>query len=1282
MKHNLLSLLVTMLLAAFSPWAVADDFVNLTPRPKSMTTQGGTLTLPQSFTITYSGIDTPMAAEVSRFADQLRTVTGCDITLTEGAADGALITISAAPASTKEGGYTAVVSQSGITIKAREVLGMFYALQTIKKILPANVMAGVKDEAVTTYSLPLCTIVDEPRFAYRGFMLDVSRHFFTIDEVKRMIDVMAYYKLNNFHWHLSDDQGWRAEIKKYPKLTTVAATAPNCKFTDMDECTQYWINKPYGPYFYTQAEMKQVVDYAAERHITVIPEIDMPGHFCAALTAYPEFSCSPEGAHSVQTNGGVFTDVLNVANPDAVQFTKDILGELMEIFPSEYIHIGGDECPTTVWETNEQCKALKEKLGFSSFRELQTYFIKQLSEFVAQKGRKLSVWNEAITADGADLDLMKQTQAAVYCWYPADASVTKAASLNLPSIYTPFGPYYINRRQGSSEQDPPGAGSGTDDVKATYNQAPPTATTYGVQGTFWTEQVSDADYMEWLALPRLIAIAEIGWTPQSRRDFADFQLRMTADTTLLNYGNYRYCKYYMTGYEKPGSSSSSDKVMPHDNTADKSYYYRIISGGTDTNRKDRCIELLAEGSDLITQYAAKSAAAGVIWTNAQADADADNYDAQWWSLEQDAANPGHYALVCKAAPQGSLNPTPTATTTSGRWQYDYSNKHYAFQLGTAAYGTKGSNYYYSIASDNVSGKYLNSSMPGQGLAVNIYSDPTDGAGGQWEFQPFEDYGGTTPAVSFTPLEEGSTYLFSNAVEGFDATTITDDGEGTALKHSTDDFAQNAWTVEKSVVNTDGTQTLALRNVATGRYIGTTSSYVDKTGCPVSLAASATTLTLKQVSTNGHYRLLANSKSLFPLPSGLVYAGSTISGATYDAATKQGAEWNAKKVRVITFVCTDEQGNSLGTLHRSFPADAVTIITAAECPVFKNTQLTGFSFTDESTVSATYARTAYALTLRCTTPQGAVIAEEEHAVPVGEAYTVSYPTLKHFTFESAETAEGTQLRPAADATITATYSTNALIGASGVVATVTSLENGKSYLLYDASSDDSRVGYRRIVKSTKQINRSFSADNLDPSAVWTLEGAGSSFKVKNDYYNLYVPALQRSTPTTASATGASFTFTLNSDGETWNVKGANGQYWDGIEDGSLVGWNQGTGHPIRINTFHAQPYYTVTITCLDTEGNTLQESEKLLAADEDYPLVFPTIDGYTLQSASGNENYQGVVDDYLRVTLTYKSSASGIGSVTTDNQTPRTAIYDLQGRRLQQVARPGFYIINGQKTLVR
>lgn len=1275
------------MLLSLLPGAIgAQSFVNLTPRPKNMTVGTGSLALPAQFTISYTGLDADAVNEVNQFANEYTAVTGAQVSV---AADDAtaLFQVSLLPASSslKDEGYQLNVTTSKVTIQAKSALGFYYAFQSVKKMLPANVMAGVKDAKVTAYPLPVVNITDEPRFEYRGFMLDVSRHFFTINEVKRMIDIMACYKMNAFHWHLTDDQGWRLPVKKYPKLTTIGATAPNSRFTDMYELTQYWINKPYGPYSYTEDEIKEVVAYAKERHIEVIPEVEMPGHLTAAMTAYPEFSCTPEGSHEVWSDGGISNDILNVANPAAVQFAKDVFDVLVELFPSKTIHIGGDECPVTAWTKNAECQAAYKRLGLTNYRQLQSHFTQEMAEYAKSKGRKLAVWNESITADGADLDIMKGTDATVYCWMPADNAVAKASQLGMQSIYTPWGPYYINRRQGNSAKDPVNAGDGSDNVQKTYNQNIPSGTTRGVQGTFWCEHVSDTDYLEWLALPRLIAVAERGWTPESGKDFSDFQKRMSADTVMLNYGNYKYCKYYMLDADNGGGETTM--VLPKVNTNDKKYYYRIISGGTDATRVGRCIELIAEGSSLLTEYAGKNVAVGRLWTNAKANEGDANYDYQWWSLEEDPANPGKYALVCKAQPNGSVNPTPTATNNSGRWNYDNDAKHYNFTLGTGGYGQKGDNYYYTIASDKVNGQYLNSSMGGQGLAVNLWNDPLSGNGGCWEFAPKENYGGgsTTEPVTFDYLQEGKTYTLTNAVEGFNATALADDNKGTTLKNSTDAFANNAWTVEASTINADGSQTVKVKNVATGRYITSLGNFASRQGFPVSVGTvpANANVTISYVPKYKDLRIKVGGKSLFALPAGTVNAGATTAAdASYDAARNQGAEWTATEVKCITLNCVDDKGNNLGTFTRSIPV-SVTEVTKELCPEIKNnTVQTIEESTIANTYNVTYKRSAYALTFNCTDTKGVIISKNEVEVPVGESYRVQLPTPKYYTFESCELTDGQSLTPTADATYQVTYTTDAIMGVKADGDVVTKLEAGKSYLIYDATTAAGRAGYRAI-KEGNAINRYLKAEGLQPNAVWTLvRTAANTFRVKNEYKNLYVPQLGRSQATTAATTGDAFTFTLNADAETFNVKGTNGMYWDGIEDGSLVGWNGGTGHPIRVSTFYGLPMYTVTLECVDEAGKKLSSTTQLIAAGEAYTIVAPTIEGYTLQSITGNEGYEGTVEGYLNIKATYKSNVvDGISEVSTEAN-KQHSIYDLQGRRLQQVQQRGIYIINGQKVLVK
>ncbi len=538
------------------PIAFADRFINLTPAPAEIVVGEGDFKIPNGMKIAAKGLSREMEAEVVAFINDFNKATGLNV---RQAKRGQMV-ISVNPDISPEG-YNLEVNTQGITLAASTPTGLYYGLQTIKKVLPANVMACKPGAATAEYVLPEMVVMDEPAYGYRGFMLDVSRHFFTADEIKRMLDVMSYYKLNRFHWHLTDDQGWRLPMEKYPKLTTVGATAPDVRITDMHQKKQYMAGKPYGPYSYTKEELRDIVDYAAKRHIEVIPEVDMPGHFVSALVAYPEFSCAPWADRQVWSRVGVSKDVLNVANPEAVEFASNVIDELADIFPYPYIHIGGDECPADAWETNADCRALMEKEGMDNARLLQSRFIKQMADRAATHGKKLYVWNEALTSNGADSLMLKDIDATIFAWWPADESVRKATANNLPVVYTPFGPYYINRRQ--SPDSAPGAGKGDDDVKRVYEVVPfatavpgSESNHLGVQGTFWTEYVSDAEYMEHLALPRLIAIAEAGWTPQSKKKFADFQKRITADAELLDLGDYKYTRLYML--EPVGTSTGPD----------------------------------------------------------------------------------------------------------------------------------------------------------------------------------------------------------------------------------------------------------------------------------------------------------------------------------------------------------------------------------------------------------------------------------------------------------------------------------------------------------------------------------------------------------------------------------------------------------------------------------------------------------------------------------------------------------------------------------------------------
>ena len=444
-------------------------------------------------------------------------------------------------------GYTLKVTKEKISIAASQPAGFFYALQTLKQLLPRNVMAGVPDSSVSRWSIPCVEIEDAPRFAWRGFMLDEGRHFFGKEAVKRVIDVMATYKMNRFHWHLTEDQGWRIEIKKYPKLTEVGAwrESKGLGYGNVKPDTEH-----YGG-FYTQKDIREVVEYAKARFIEIVPEVDIPGHSQAAIAAYPEIlACDPENKHEVWLWQGVSADVINVANPKAVQFAKDVIDELTELFPFGYIHLGGDECPVNKWRKNEQCKARLAAIGSQNYRDLQIDFYKQLHDHIAQKPkekqRRLIFWNEILYGNTS----MLSNDITVMAWIGANQAAVEAAKRGMTTILSPQIPYYINRKQSPLPTEPMSQGHGTESVEAVYNYIPMNnvpaelqSKYLGVQANFWTEWVVEESVLQYLMLPRLAAVAEAGWTTQQKRNYNDFVNRLQAEKVYyeksgLNYGKH------------------------------------------------------------------------------------------------------------------------------------------------------------------------------------------------------------------------------------------------------------------------------------------------------------------------------------------------------------------------------------------------------------------------------------------------------------------------------------------------------------------------------------------------------------------------------------------------------------------------------------------------------------------------------------------------------------------------------------------------------------------------
>lgn len=522
--------------------------IALTPQPAHLTVKDGRFEFGNQLkakVAPYQGDSIRMVFE--SFKKEFQEATGIKVSSTQKEAKARII-LDLNPQLPAEA-YKLNVSKEQVRIEASRPAGFYYALQTLKQLMPRNVMAGVATSDHSQWSLPSVEIEDAPRFEWRGFMLDEGRHFFGKDEIKRVIDMMATYKMNRFHWHLTEDQGWRIEIKKYPKLTETGAWRNS-------KVLAYGDVKPDGERyggFYTQKDIKEIVAYAKKKFIEIIPEIDIPGHSQAAVAAYPEFlACDPENKHEVWLRQGISTDVINVANPKAMQFAKDVIDELTELFPFNYIHLGGDECPTRKWQQNEECKKLLSEIDSSNFRDLQIYFYKQLKDYIATKPanqqRQLIFWNEVLHGNtsilGNDITIM--------AWIGANAAAKQAAKQGMNTILSPQIPYYINRKQSKLPTEPMSQGHGTETVEAVYNYQPlkdvdAALQPYykGVQANFWTEWVTEPSVLEYLMLPRLAAVAEAGWTPQEKRNYEDFKERIRKDAELYDLKGWNYGKHIM-----------------------------------------------------------------------------------------------------------------------------------------------------------------------------------------------------------------------------------------------------------------------------------------------------------------------------------------------------------------------------------------------------------------------------------------------------------------------------------------------------------------------------------------------------------------------------------------------------------------------------------------------------------------------------------------------------------------------------------------------------------------
>lgn len=430
--------------------------------------------------------------------------------------------------------YTITTTKNGILLGAHSETGFFYALQTLNQLLEHQ-----KDNKIK--QLPFFAIEDRPQFSYRGLHLDVSRHFFDVASIKSYLDLMARYKFNKFHWHLTDDQGWRIEIKKFPLLTEVGAYRKGTVKGHANDLNSVSDNKTYGDY-YTQEEIKEIVKYASDLKIEIIPEIEMPGHCSAALAAYPEFGCSG-GPYEVKGQWGIFDDVF-CSKDTTLWFVKEILNEVCDLFPGKYIHIGGDEVPKTKWKSCNKCQYIRKRQGLKNEEELQSYFIEQVGIFLQSKGKNFIGWDEILEGGLAP-------NAIVMSWRGIEGGI-EAAQQKHQVVMCPGSHCYFDHYQSEMPKEPLAIGGYTPLAKVyAYNPVPEQLNLdekkyiLGAQANLWTEYIADFNHLTYMAYPRAIALAEVLWSNKENQDYTDFTNRLAAHSRWFKSNQYGFSTSYL-----------------------------------------------------------------------------------------------------------------------------------------------------------------------------------------------------------------------------------------------------------------------------------------------------------------------------------------------------------------------------------------------------------------------------------------------------------------------------------------------------------------------------------------------------------------------------------------------------------------------------------------------------------------------------------------------------------------------------------------------------------------
>lgn len=545
------------------------------PLPKTIVKgESEAFNLDKSTLIAYPAENEKMEKNANFLSDYLHEMLGLKLSLTTDLKSTNAIILDLVEGENKEA-YTLVVEANKVSIHGTSEAGVFYGIQTLRKSLPIGKNLKV--------SLPAVEIKDEPRFSYRGMMLDVSRHFFPLDFIKRYIDILALHNINTFHWHLTDDQGWRIEIKKYPKLTEIGSQRTE---TVIGHNSGEYDGIPYGGFF-TQEEAKEIVEYAADHFITVIPEIDLPGHMQAALAAYPNLGCTG-GPYEVWKQWGVSEDVLCAGNDDVLEFLIDVMDEIMEIFPSEYIHIGGDECPKSRWQECPKCQSRIKTLGLKADKKhsaedyLQSFIMSHVEKYLNDNGRQIIGWDEIMEGYIAP-------NATVMSWRGLSGGI-EAAKMKHDVVMAPTSHVYFDYYQTQDVENEPIAIGGYVPIQTVYSLEPAPAELtveeqkyiIGTQANLWTEYIPTTEQVEYMVLPRMAALAEVQWCVPEQKDYVNFIKRLPGLMEIYALEGYNYAKHVFDIQAKLIPNINEGVIEVHLNTIDDAPIYYTLDGSQPT----------------------------------------------------------------------------------------------------------------------------------------------------------------------------------------------------------------------------------------------------------------------------------------------------------------------------------------------------------------------------------------------------------------------------------------------------------------------------------------------------------------------------------------------------------------------------------------------------------------------------------------------------------------------------------------------------------------------------